>query len=234
MHVDQAAAEVLDHLDPLRLAARERVGLAVEAEVVEPDVDHGPQPLDERADDRLGDGVGHQPEDRDQVADLHRRQLGDVVAVDLRAERRLAEPRALAQRARSAGAGTARPLLRPLRERLDVAPDVGPLELLDDAEVGGVHRPCRRSAACTCGPCRRGAGPSPRRSSRRASCRCRRSRTRRSRRSPSRPRTGPGSRPSLSDLERSRKSSATKPTFRPSPLHSGHMPCGSLNENAFE
>ena len=47
-HVDEAAAEVLDHLDALRLAAGQRVGLAVEAQVVEPDVDHGLEPLDER------------------------------------------------------------------------------------------------------------------------------------------------------------------------------------------
>ena len=45
--------------------------------------------------------------------------------------------------------------------------------------------------------------------------------------------TGTWIAPSLSDLSRSRKSSATTATLRPSPLHSGHMPAGSLNENAF-
>ena len=58
--VDEAAAEVLDHLDALRLAARERVGLAVEAQVVEADVDHVLEPLDERGHDRRG----HRPLDR--------------------------------------------------------------------------------------------------------------------------------------------------------------------------
>ena len=48
-HVDQAAAEVLDHLDALRLAARERVGLAVQAQVVEADVDERSQPLEQRS-----------------------------------------------------------------------------------------------------------------------------------------------------------------------------------------
>ena len=38
--------------------------------------------------------------------------------------------------------------------------------------------------------------------------------------------------PSLSDLSRSRKSSATIATLRPRPLHSGHIPVGSLNEKA--
>ena len=45
-HVDQAAAEVLDQLDALGLAAGQRVGLAVEAQVVQPDVDHVLEPLD--------------------------------------------------------------------------------------------------------------------------------------------------------------------------------------------
>jgi hypothetical protein len=40
--------------------------------------------------------------------------------------------------------------------------------------------------------------------------------------------------PSFSDFEGSRNASGTKPLLRPRPLHSGHMPCGSLNENAFE
>ena len=91
--------EVLDHLDALRLAARERVGLAIEGQVVEADVDHVLQPLGERGDDRRADRVVDRLDDRHQLADLHRRELGDVAAVDLAAERRLAEARALARRA---------------------------------------------------------------------------------------------------------------------------------------
>ena len=37
--------------------------------------------------------------------------------------------------------------------------------------------------------------------------------------------------PSLSDLDVSRKAAMSTPIIlRPTPLHSGHMPCGSLNE----
>ena len=38
--VDETAAQVLDHLDALRLATREGVRLAIQAQVLEPDVDH--------------------------------------------------------------------------------------------------------------------------------------------------------------------------------------------------
>ena len=139
--VDQAAAEVLDHLDPLRLAARQRVGLAVQAEVVEPDVDDVAEPLEERGEDRPAHlAVVHQPQDRDEVADRHRGQVGDRVAVDPRAQRRLVQPGAAAGRADPRAEVRLDGLLHPLRERLDVAPDVGPLDLLEHADVRGVHR----------------------------------------------------------------------------------------------
>ena len=44
-HVYKAAAEMLDHLDALRLAAGERIGFAIEAEVFQADIDHVLQPL---------------------------------------------------------------------------------------------------------------------------------------------------------------------------------------------
>ena len=81
-HVDEAAGQVLDHLDPLRLATGQRVGLAVETQVVEPDVDHVLQPLDQRGDHRCRDRAVDAAQERDEVADLHRRELGDVPAVD--------------------------------------------------------------------------------------------------------------------------------------------------------
>src|SRR5260370_32998489 len=37
--------------------------------------------------------------------------------------------------------------------------------------------------------------------------------------------------PLLSDSDRSRALSRLRQTFRPMPLHSGHIPAGSLNEN---
>ncbi len=122
--VDQAAAEMLDELDALRLATGERVGLAVETEVVEPDVGHVLQTLDERADDRLAGRVGHQSQHGDEVADLHRCELRDVVPVDLRTERRLAQPGAPAQWARPLAQERLDLLLGPLRGRLEIAPHV--------------------------------------------------------------------------------------------------------------
>ncbi len=139
-HVDEAAAEVLHHLDPLRLAARERGGLAVQAQVVEPDVDHVLEPLDERRHHRSRDGSIDPPEDPDEVADLHRRQIGDGMPADARREGGLAEASALAQGARLHPQVGLDGFLRPLRPGLDVAPDILLLEFLDDAEVGGVHR----------------------------------------------------------------------------------------------
>ena len=54
--------------------------------------------------------AGEEPRE---VVDLHRRALGDVAAVDRRAERRLVEPRAAALRARREGRD-------PLDRRADV------------------------------------------------------------------------------------------------------------------
>ena len=81
--IDQAAADVLDHLYPLRLAAGERIRGPVKAEVLQADVDHVLQALDEHrhhgrrhriAPDALYQG--------DEFADLHGGQLGEVAAVD--------------------------------------------------------------------------------------------------------------------------------------------------------
>jgi hypothetical protein len=52
--VDETAAEMLHHLDALRFAARQRVGLAVQRQVVEADVDDVLEALDERGDDLRG------------------------------------------------------------------------------------------------------------------------------------------------------------------------------------
>ena len=139
-HVDKAAAEVLDHLDALRLAAGQRVGLAVQAQVIQPDVDDGLQPLDEGRDHGYGDVTLDALEDRDHLPDFHRRQLVDRVAVDLRGESGRAEAGALAQRAGAHPQVWLQGLLRPLGARLDVAPDVLLLELLDHAEIGRIHR----------------------------------------------------------------------------------------------
>ena len=71
--VHQAAGQVLDDFDPLRLAARERVGGAVEAQILQADVGQALQALDQGRDDRRqgrrADGL-----DRwDQLVHLQRR-----------------------------------------------------------------------------------------------------------------------------------------------------------------
>ncbi len=80
--IGQRGPDVADHLDPLGLAARERSGRSIEAQVAEPD-------LDERA-GQVAQGVeqrGHRwfvevADPGGQVADLHRAGIGDADAVD--------------------------------------------------------------------------------------------------------------------------------------------------------
>ena len=94
--VGERRAEVADHLGALRLAARERARRPVEREVAQPDLANessrccsaGEQWGDRRLVE-LADPVG-------QVADLHRADVGDVLAVDLRRPGLLAEPGAVA------------------------------------------------------------------------------------------------------------------------------------------
>ena len=94
--VGERRAEVADHLGALRLAARQRARRPVEREVAQPDlgerVEQVLQAREQRRDRRLveaADPVG-------QVADLHRADVGDVPALDLRRPGLLAEPGAVA------------------------------------------------------------------------------------------------------------------------------------------
>ncbi len=136
--VDQATAELFDDLHPLRFAAGEGVGGAGEGEVLQPDVDQVLQPLGQRGDHRGVDGAVDGPDHLDQVGDLHRLQIGDVVAVDAAVERGPVEPRAMT---RGTGAfddvGGDR-LLRPLRDVGRVLFDVFAGEFGDDAFEGEV------------------------------------------------------------------------------------------------
>ena len=137
-HVHQAAAQVLDHLDALRLAARERVGFPVQAEVFQPDVDHVLEPLDQGGHHRRGHGILDRPNYLDQLIHFHRRQIGDIVAVDPAAERGLAETGAFAKGTRSVGHIGRHRGLRALRIALHVARDVLAAELVDNAFKGQV------------------------------------------------------------------------------------------------
>ena len=139
-HVHEAAAEVLDHPDPLRFAAGQRVGLPIQGEVLEADVDHVLQALDERGQDRRRHRARDLAQEGHQLANLHGRELGDVTAADLRAERRLAQTGALAQRARPRPEVRLDRLPGPLRQQLDVAADVAALDLGDDPQIRDVDR----------------------------------------------------------------------------------------------
>ncbi|MDT4858591.1 hypothetical protein FQZ97_930670 [compost metagenome] len=91
------------HLDPLAFPTRQGRAFAIKAEITEADGDKVFQPQRE--------GFQHRPHLRradlahqlGQLAHLHRRELGDIVAFHLAVERLLIEPRALADRAGGAG-----------------------------------------------------------------------------------------------------------------------------------
>ena len=97
--IDQAAGEVADHLDALRLAAGQGGRLAVEAEVAEADVIQRAQAhqriVDHSRDDRVIDGF----QNLDHIGDFHRAVVGDVEAVDTAGERLRVEAFAVADRA---------------------------------------------------------------------------------------------------------------------------------------
>ena len=111
--VGQRRPEVPDHLGALRLAARERAGRAVEAEVSEPDLHERVEVLPQRRQQRRHRRLVEAADPLGQVADLHRAHFGDVDPLDLRRPGRLAEPRPAA-----VGAGGERH--RSLDERADV------------------------------------------------------------------------------------------------------------------
>ena len=112
-HVGERRTEVADHLRALRLAARQRAGRPVEAQVAQTDlherVERVPQRRQQRRDGRLAQ-TSHP---LGQVADLHRARVGDVLPFDLRGPCRLVEPRPTAL-------GTGGKRDRALHERPDV------------------------------------------------------------------------------------------------------------------
>ena len=136
--VGERRAEVADHLDPLRLTARQRAGGPVEAEVAQADVlkrvEHVPEPREQRRNRRLvepGDPAG-------QVTDLHRAQLGDVGAVDRRGSGLVAQPGAVAP---GAGRERHRPLDKAAdvgEHRLDVLGQDRLAHLSDETQIGQV------------------------------------------------------------------------------------------------
>ena len=95
-NIDQTAAQVLDHLDALRLAAGQRIRLAIERQVIQPDIDKVLQPLGQRFTIGAATGSSISWMTSMSCADLHRRQLGNISAIDLATQRSLAQPGAAA------------------------------------------------------------------------------------------------------------------------------------------
>ncbi len=127
-----------DHLRALRLAARQRAGRPVEAEVAQADLHERVEGLTQRRQQRRHGRLVQAADPVGEVADLHRAGVADVLAVDLRRARRLREPRAVAVRA-------GREHHRPLHEgadvrlhRVDVLGEERLLDLRDQARVGEV------------------------------------------------------------------------------------------------
>ncbi|MFG2100158.1 hypothetical protein ACGFJ5_06100 [Micromonospora echinaurantiaca] len=79
-HLDQAGTQVLDHLDPLRFAARQGRGRPGQGEVAEPDGGDRVQPGGQRVDHRRHLGGGDGADETGQFADLQPGQLADRVA----------------------------------------------------------------------------------------------------------------------------------------------------------
>ena len=102
-----------DHLDALRLAARQRARRPVEREVAQPDLHERVEGLLQRGEQRRHRRLVEAADPFGQVADLHRARVGDVDPADPRGAGRLAEPGAAAVGAGGEGD-------RPVHERPDV------------------------------------------------------------------------------------------------------------------
>src|SRR5207248_6539774 len=109
----EAGTQVAHHLHTLRLATGKRPGFAVEAQVAEPDLDQRLQRVAQVRQQGAGGGLVQAPDERGEIADLHRRTVGDVLPGDLRRQGRRVEPGATAGRARAEGR-------RPFDERAQV------------------------------------------------------------------------------------------------------------------
>ena len=147
---DQPAADLRREADPLGLPAGQRRGRAVEAQVVEPDIDEELQPgadlLHHLSRDHLLPRA--QLEALEQVVrgpDRQRRQLGDAPAPDLDRKRLRAKPRPAAVRARAPRACSPRPARAPTRS---------------PPRCGGAAATARRlrTVCRSCARCRTGCG----------------------------------------------------------------------------
>ena len=111
--VGERRPDVADHLDALRLAARERPRRAVQAQVSEPDLDERVEGVPQGSEQGRQGRLVEAAEPVRQVADLHRAGVGDVDAPDPRRPGGRGE-------ASAAAVGTGREGDRPVDERPDV------------------------------------------------------------------------------------------------------------------
>ncbi len=126
--VGERRAEVPDHLRALRLSAREGPGGAVEGEVTQADLGERVEDVLEAAEQRRDRWLVQAADPRGEVGDLHRAQLGDVLASDPRGPRLRRESGAVALRAGLEGDG---PLDEGADVRLHRLPVLGQHRLLD-------------------------------------------------------------------------------------------------------
>ncbi len=130
----EAGADLAREPDALRFAARERVGAAIERQVVEPDVDQEAQPVANFLDDARGDlaapaGDGELAEERERARHREARDRRQRLLADEHVPRRAVQARAVAVRA-GAQAEVLGELLAH-RRRFGLA--VPPLEVRQDA-----------------------------------------------------------------------------------------------------
>ena len=137
-HVGERRPEVADHLGALRLAARQRAGRPVEAEVAQPDLHERVERLPQRRQQRRDGRLVQAAHPLGQVVDLHRAGVGDVDPLDLGGPGGLVEPGAAALGAGGEGdrALHERPDVR--LHRVDVLGQERLLDPRDQALVGEV------------------------------------------------------------------------------------------------
>ncbi len=146
-HVGEGGAQVAHHLHPLRLAAGERAGGPVQAEVAQPDLGERLQRGAQRVHERGHLRVVDPGEPAGEVADLHRARLGDRAPPDSGRARVLGQPGPAALRARRERDGPLdeRPHVR--LQRRHVLAEHRPLEPADEPlvrEVDAVDLDLRR------------------------------------------------------------------------------------------
>ena len=136
--VGERGAEVPDHLGALRLAARQRAGGPVEGEVAEPDLHERVEQV-QQAPDQWGDArVVDAADPLGGVGDLHRADVGDADALDLRGPGGLVETGAVAGRAGLEDRRSLHERLDVRLQRVDVLAEHRLADLGDQAFVGDV------------------------------------------------------------------------------------------------